>query len=156
MKSLSKFLQHFDFLPEPMSFLGNTLYDYIAFVLFFFLLMLLFKPIIKLSLKIFSKIASQTKTTLDDKIVEHFLKKHHTALVQLEVAIAFFLSIKVLYLSPDIHNIVEAAKIIVITLFVTTCLIDLIKSMIHHKYSDANDPRANSILLIFPIFRVLI
>jgi small-conductance mechanosensitive channel len=46
--------------------------------------------------------------------------------------------------------------IIFITIFVVSVIIDIIKYIIKSKYGDEEDPRRNSLLLVFPIIRIVV
>lgn len=139
-----------------IEFLGNYVINYIMFAIIFVALILLIKPLLKLIFITFRKLASKTKNTYDDRIVNYFLEKRNSSLISLEVVISLYLSLKILWLSSQVQNVVNSLAIIFITIFIVSLLIDIIKYAISSKYSSESDPRANSLLLIFPVIKIII
>ena len=154
METLLNSIKKIDFLSNV--FYGNTILDYIIFVVLFLIILILLKPTIKIILKLLSKIASQTPTNLDNKLVNYFTRKHNKTLLPLEVSIAFFIAISTLVLSGSVQKIVSSAAVILITIFLVTMIVDVIKYIIHYKYETADDPRASSLLLLFPVIKIFI
>ncbi|MCL2039066.1 MAG: mechanosensitive ion channel family protein [Bacteroidetes bacterium] len=139
-----------------IEFLGNYVFNYIVFAIVFVALMLLIKPLLKLIFTIFRKLASKTKSNSDDKILNYFLEKKSSSFISLEIVVVLYLSLKVLWLSPQVQNVVDSLAIIFITIFIVSVIIDVIKYTISSRYGAEGDPRGNSLLLIFPIIKIVI
>ena len=137
-------------------FLGNSISGYILFAVIFTLILVLMEPSIKLIVNIFKKLASKTSADLADKVLHYLSTKKSKSFISLESVIALFLSLEILHLSPQIQKIVNSGAIIFITIFIVSIIIDVVKYIINFKYNEKEDPRRNSLLLIFPIIKIAV
>ena len=137
-------------------FLGNSILNYILFAVVFIVLMLFLKPLIKLIISTFGRLANKTSTDIDNKILDYFSTKTSKSLVSLEIVLALYLALKFLWLSPYIENIIDSAAIIFITIFIVSTIIDVIKHIINSKYTTEEDTHRNSLLLIFPVIKIAV
>ena len=131
MYSIINSIKGISFMSEV--FYNNTVFDYILFVVTFILLLFLIRPTIKILVKLFSKLASSTTTTLDDEIVSHFSHKHSRTLFPLELSIAFFVSIQLLQLPSFCEKIISGLSVVLITIFLVTSALDILKYIIINK-----------------------
>jgi hypothetical protein len=153
MEAIINSIKSLDFFSKVVY--GNTIFDYTIFILLFLIIFFLLNPLIKILLKIFGKLAEKTATDLDDKLIAYFAKRHNRSLFSLELSIAFYAAIHLITLSSQVQKIIDNLAIILITIFLVSTLIDIIRYIIKNKYA-ANDPRASSLLLIFPVIKIFI
>jgi small-conductance mechanosensitive channel len=140
-------------------YLGNTILDYIIFVVLFIAILLLIKPILKLISKINKKMAKNADNSFIIRLLTYLEEKRNKAFVPLEVIFALYIASRILWLTQKIQNIVDSLFVIFLTIFIVSIIIDFIKYFVKSKYDPTdsnNDPRANSLFLLMPIINVFI
>jgi len=105
------------------TFLGNTLLDYLIFLLILCVGLLFIRIFRKIILKRLKKWAEKTQTTVDDFIVNSIIEK--TALPLLYFGV-FYFSLELLKLNPSLKKIINTFAIALLTFFVARLIIEIL------------------------------
>ena len=105
------------------TFLGNTLLDYLIFLLILCVGLLFIRIFKKIILKRLKKWAEKTQTTVDDFIVNSIIEK--TALPLLYFGV-FYFSLELLKLNPSLKKIINTFAIALLTFFVARLIIEIL------------------------------
>jgi len=105
------------------TFLGNTLLDYLIFLLILCVGLLFIRIFRKIILKRLKKWAEKTQTTVDDFIVNSIIEK--TALPLLYFGV-FYFSLGLLKLNPSLKKIINTFAIALLTFFVARLIIEIL------------------------------
>ncbi len=105
------------------TFLGNTLLNYLVFLLLICVGLIFIKIFRKIILKRLKKWAKETETTIDDFIVNSIIEKTAIPLLYFGV---FYFSLNLLKLTPSLKKIINAFAIALLTFFSARLIIEVL------------------------------
>jgi len=105
------------------TFLGNTLLNYLVFLLLICVGLIFIKIFRKTILKRLKKWAKETETTIDDFIVNSIIEKTAIPLLYFGV---FYFSLNLLKLTPSLKKIINAFAIALLTFFSARLIIEVL------------------------------
>ncbi len=160
-----KFISNLSFYKNLLSddffgkiYLGNHIIDYIASVCIFVVVFFLTTLLIKLVNYIITNIVNKTSNELDNKILEYIKVSGNKMLVPFIYIFSFYVAIYSLNLSKEFIFYLDSLVIILVTLFITRIIIDILKYYIISKsaINKSTGSPDGALYLLFPIIKVLV
>ncbi|MEF9475979.1 MAG: mechanosensitive ion channel family protein [Candidatus Mariimomonas ferrooxydans] len=136
-----------------ISFLQNTILNYLIFLLTFLIGVFIVKILKSITLNRLKVWAEKSATTIDDFLIHIFDKK----LLPLLYFGVFYLSTESLTLSPTLSKFIDGIGIVLLTFFSISLIVELLNYLLQNFWAkkDADANRERAVKTIFPILKVV-